>query len=145
MWTQRTRRVLVLEHRSRSPASFSPCSSAECRGYLLNNSRRAHAKGANPQGTSFDNEQLSPKGYLLIAQGNAILADQILSSFAQFANAGLDVYIFDYRGYGRSGGKRWLKAIVSDYREIIESLNSLEYSAHRFYAMSFGASLFLTR
>lgn len=92
---------------------------------------------------SFGNEQPSPKGYLLVAQGNAMLADQILSSFTEFANAGFDVYIFDYRGYGRSEGKRRLKAIVSDYSEIIEYLNSLQYPAHRFYAMSFGGIVVL--
>lgn len=92
---------------------------------------------------SFANEKPAAKGYLLIAQGNAMLADQILSSFTEFANAGLDVYIFDYRGYGRSEGKRRLKAIVSDYREIIEYLNSRQYPAHRFYGMSFGGIVVL--
>lgn len=100
------------------------------RGYVL----RAAAPAKGP---------VSPKGYLLVAQGNAMLADQILSNFAGFANSGLDVYIFDYRGYGRSEGKRRLKAIVSDYREIIEHLNSLQYPAQRFYGMSFGGVVVL--
>ncbi len=93
---------------------------------------------------SFDNQQPSPRGYLLVVQGNAMLADQILSSFTEFANAGFDVYVFDYRGYGRSEGKRRLKAIVSDYSEIIEYLNSLQYPAHRFYGMSFGGIVVLS-
>ncbi len=92
---------------------------------------------------SAGNEPVRPRGYLLVAQGNAMLADQILSSFAGFANNGLDVYIFDYRGYGRSEGKRRLKAIVSDYREIIEYLNSLQYPVRRFYGMSFGGIVVL--
>jgi alpha/beta superfamily hydrolase len=92
---------------------------------------------------SFGNNKVSPKGYLLVAQGNAMLADQILSNFSGFANSGLDVYIFDYRGYGRSEGKRRLKAIVSDYGEIIEHLNSLQYPAQRFYGMSFGGIVVL--
>lgn len=100
------------------------------RGYVL--------KAASPA-----NDPASPKGYLLVAQGNAMLADQILSSFAGFADSGLDVYIFDYRGYGRSAGKRRLKAIVNDYREIIEHLNSLQYPAQRFYGMSFGGIVVL--
>jgi alpha/beta superfamily hydrolase len=89
------------------------------------------------------NDPVSTKGYLLVVQGNATLADQILGNFAGFADSGLDVYIFDYRGYGRSEGKRRLKAIVSDYREIIEHLNSLQYPAQRFYGMSFGGIVVL--
>jgi alpha/beta superfamily hydrolase len=83
------------------------------------------------------------KGYLLVAQGNAMLADQILGSFMEFTQAGLDVYIFDYRGYGRSQGKRRLKAIVSDYREIIDYLDSRLYSARLFYGISFGGIVLL--
>jgi len=83
------------------------------------------------------------KGYLLVAQGNAMLADQILGSFMEFAQAGLDVYIFDYRGYGKSQGKRRLKAIVSDYREIIDHLDSRLYSARLFYGISFGGIVLL--
>lgn len=100
------------------------------RGYAL----KAASPGKDP---------VSPKGYLLVAQGNAMLADQILGNFVGFANSGLDVYIFDYRGYGRSEGKRRLKAIVSDYREIIEHLDSLQYPAQRFYGMSFGGIVVL--
>jgi alpha/beta superfamily hydrolase len=83
------------------------------------------------------------KGYLLVAQGNAMLADQIISSFKSFARMGYDVYIFDYRGYGRSDGKRRLKAIVSDYREIIAHLNGLSYPRHLYYGMSFGGIVLL--
>src|SRR5512144_487822 len=42
----------------------------------------------------------SPKGYLLVAQGNAMLADQLVADLQLFRDRGLDVYIFDYRGYG---------------------------------------------
>jgi len=83
------------------------------------------------------------KEYLLVAQGNAMLADQILSSFRGFSSAGVDVYIFDYRGYGRSEGKRRLKAMVNDYGEIIDLLNSRPYSSGHFYGMSFGGIVLL--
>lgn len=85
----------------------------------------------------------SAKGYLLVAQGNAMLADQILSSFTEFSDADYDVYVFDYRGYGRSEGKRRLKAILSDYGEIVGYLNTLPYAARRFYGMSFGGIVLL--
>lgn len=83
------------------------------------------------------------QAYLLVVQGNAMLADQILNNFTHFSNAGVDVYIFDYRGYGRSEGKRRLKAMVSDYMEIIDMLNSRPYSSRLFYAMSFGGIVLL--
>ena len=83
------------------------------------------------------------RGYLLVAQGNAMLADQIIGSFMEFSRAGFDVYIFDYRGYGRSQGKRRLKAILSDYREIIRHLDSRPYSTRLFYGMSFGGIVLL--
>jgi alpha/beta superfamily hydrolase len=61
----------------------------------------------------------------------------------EFSRAGFDVYIFDYRGYGRSQGKRRLKAILSDYREIIRHLDSRPYSTRLFYGMSFGGIVLL--
>ncbi len=85
----------------------------------------------------------APKGYLLVIQGNAILADQILSEFKNYSLAGYDVFIFDFRGYGRSEGKRRLKAIVSDYQEILTHLNALSPNTRLVYAMSIGGIIFL--
>jgi pimeloyl-ACP methyl ester carboxylesterase len=102
----------------------------QLRGYRLN------ATGSDGQGRA-------PKGYLLIMQGNAMLADRIIGEFAPFAAAGLDVYVYDFRGYGRSGGKRRLRAIVSDYEEIIAALNASGYGRHYVYAMSFGGIVLL--
>ncbi|MGR9037843.1 MAG: hypothetical protein ACU83O_14865, partial [Gammaproteobacteria bacterium] len=42
-------------------------------------------------------------GSVLVAQGNAMLADQLLSSLNLFAQAGIETYLFDYRGYWFSG------------------------------------------
>jgi hypothetical protein len=84
-----------------------------------------------------------PKGYLLVLQGNAMLADQILGEFSRYAKAGYEVYIYDYRGYGRSDGKRRLKAMVSDIREIILALDAQAYKEHLVYAMSLGGVMFL--
>ncbi len=84
-----------------------------------------------------------PKGYLLIIQGNAMLADQILPAFRSYAEAGYDVYLYDYRGYGRSEGKRRLKAIVNDYKAIITSLNAGPYEQKLVYAMSLGGIVLL--
>lgn len=80
----------------------------------------------------------NPRGYLLVAQGNATLADQIMGVLGFFRDSGLDVYVYDYRGYGLSEGKSRLKAIVSDYREIVAALNAQNYRRRYLYGMSMG-------
>jgi pimeloyl-ACP methyl ester carboxylesterase len=95
-------------------------------------------RGYKLKATGRDGQLSSPKGYLLIMQGNAILADQIIEAFTHISSAGFDVYVYDFRGYGRSGGKRRLKAIISDYVEILVALNSSGYEQRFVYAMSFG-------
>ncbi len=100
-------------------------------------------RGYRLRATGAEGQVSSPKGYLLVMQGNAILADQIIDEFTHFSSAGLDVYIYDFRGYGRSGGKRRLKAIISDYVEIIAALDASAYERKYVYAMSFGGIAFL--
>ena len=104
---------------------------------------RRTLRGYKLKAHSLEDRTAAAKGYLLIAQGNAMLADQIIGSFQDYASAGYDVYLFDYRGYGRSAGKRRLKAILSDYDEIIDHLDSLPYSRRLFYGMSFGGIVLL--
>jgi len=83
------------------------------------------------------------KGYLLVLQGNAILADQLIGEFVRYAKSGYDVYIYDYRGYGRSQGKRRLKALVNDAQEILTALNAKPYERRLVYAFSFGGIVLL--
>lgn len=80
---------------------------------------------------------VEPKGYLLTALGNAMIADQLIGELGEYADAGYDVYVFDYRGYGNSEGKRRLGAIIQDYREMVASLNQ-QYERTLLYGMSFG-------
>ena len=47
-----------------------------------------------------------PIASLLVVQGNAMLAQTLLSTFGSFSKSGFDVYLFDFRGYGMSGGNR---------------------------------------
>lgn len=82
-------------------------------------------------------------GTLLVAQGNAMLADQLLTSLTGFAEAGLDVYIFDYRGYGASEGRRRLQAIVGDYREMADALIASTGGKRLLYGISFGGVVML--
>lgn len=85
----------------------------------------------------------APVGYLLVAQGNAMLADQIVSELQYFRDLGVDVYLYDYRGYGLSGGKSRLAAMVADYREIVAALNARPYRRRLLYGMSLGGIILL--
>ncbi len=83
-------------------------------------------------------------GFVLFAQGNAMLADRLLGPLNALAGQGLDVYVFDYRGYGRSEGNRRLKAIVNDYREIFSALSAVNNSGRKsLYGISFGGLVLL--
>jgi len=83
------------------------------------------------------------KGYLLVAQGNAMLADHLVADLQFFRDLGMDVYLFDYRGYGLSQGKSRLAAIVADYEEIVADLNNKEYTQRLLYGISMGGVILL--
>ncbi len=84
------------------------------------------------------------KGFMLVAQGNATLAERLLAHLGGLARAGYDVWIYDYRGYGRSEGKRRLKAIVGDYRELYARLARDVPGERLLYGMSFGGIVLLS-
>jgi hypothetical protein len=77
-------------------------------------------------------------GFVLVAQGNAMLADQLLGEIAPLTTDGREVYIFDYRGYGASEGRPRLKAIVADYAQIAAALTASRGGPAGFYGISFG-------
>jgi alpha-beta hydrolase superfamily lysophospholipase len=85
----------------------------------------------------------NPKAYLLVAQGNAMIADRLIADLQVFRDDGADVYVFDYRGYGVSQGKSRLAAIVDDYAEIIGHLNTLGYGERLLYGISMGGVILL--
>ena len=82
------------------------------------------------------------KGYILMALGNAMISDQIISSLKEFSEKNYDVYVYDYRGYGNSEGKRRLNAIIEDYKEIVATLNS-SYERKLLYGISLGGAVIL--
>ena len=72
-----------------------------------------------------------------------MLADQLVADLQSFRDLGLDVYIYDYRGYGISQGKSRLAAIVADYRAIVAHLNGLGYPRQLLYGISLGGVILL--
>ncbi len=85
-----------------------------------------------------------PMGYLLVAQGTSMLAAEIFGSFKRFSDLGLDVYIYDFRGYGENSNiKTTFEGIISDYSVRLSELNKIEkYKQHYIYGISFGGVLF---
>lgn len=75
--------------------------------------------------------------YLLIIQGNGFPAGRLIQEFETFRDKGLDVYAFDFRGYKKSKGNRRIGAMLQDYSEILDWLNS-KYSKRIVYATSYG-------
>ena len=82
------------------------------------------------------------KGSILMALGNAMISDQIIARLKGFSEKGYDVYIYDYRGYGTSEGKRRINAMIEDYKEIIFYLNE-HYQTTALYGISLGAAIIL--
>jgi alpha/beta superfamily hydrolase len=85
----------------------------------------------------------APRSFMLFAQGNAMLADQVLDTLLTFASDGVDVFVYDYRGYGSSQGRPRLKAIVSDYEEIFATLKKNYDGRSYLYGVSFGGLVLL--
>jgi len=85
----------------------------------------------------------APKGFILVAQGNATLVERLINHLGALTDAGYDVYLYDYRGYGGSEGKRRLKAIASDYRELFAALSRSHTGERLLYGMSFGGIVLL--
>ena len=111
--------------------SFRTQDGRTLRGYKLGTSK------------SFSPQTEPARGFLLVLQGNAMLADQIIGEYRAYARLGYDVYIYDYRGYGRSEGKRRLSAIVHDIKQILTSLIEQGYEERLVYAMSLGGVFLL--
>ena len=85
-----------------------------------------------------------PNGYLLIAQGTSMLAAEIYERFREFRDLGLDVYLYDYRGYGESSDiETTLEGIISDYSIRVSELNKIPaYKEHYIFGISLGGVIF---
>lgn len=80
------------------------------------------------------------EGYILVALGNAMIADLMITTLERFSQRGYDVYIYDYRGYGDSQGKRRINAIIEDYKELVAHLNT-QYEKQLLYGISLGGAV----
>jgi alpha/beta superfamily hydrolase len=83
------------------------------------------------------------RGTVLVAQGNATLADHLLAELQGLARAGIESWVFDYRGYGASQGRARLQAIVGDYLELHRVVTEQAGAPPDLYGISFGGIVLL--
>jgi hypothetical protein len=83
-------------------------------------------------------------GYLLFIQGNGWTAEAALEMIQPLARTGLDVFVFDFRGYGCSEGEALVAHMFEDFGLLIERLDS-RYPAglHALYGISWGGVVLL--
>ncbi|GAB6280255.1 MAG: alpha/beta hydrolase [Thermovirga sp.] len=80
-----------------------------------------------------------PSGVLLFSHGNAGNISHRLESIRIFHDLGLDVFIYDYRGYGLSGGKPSEEGLYADGRAALGFLLEKGYAPED--VIIFGRSL----
>jgi predicted alpha/beta-fold hydrolase len=83
-----------------------------------------------------------PKGYILVAMGNAMVSDQMIKELKKISEKNYDVYVYDYRGYANSDGNRRINAIIQDHKEIALHLNK-SYDRKLLYGISLGGAITL--
>lgn len=99
-------------------------------------------KGYKYKAHKEDGLEIKPKGYVLMALGNAMISDQVIDDLSEFSLNGLDVYVYDYRGYGNSEGQRRINALIEDYKEIAHHLNK-SYDHRYLYGISLGGAIIM--
>ena len=67
------------------------------------------------------------RAFLLVALGNAMLSEQVVGVFHGLRSKDIDIYLMDYRGYGRSEGKTRLKALIHDYGKAFSDVSADGY------------------
>jgi alpha-beta hydrolase superfamily lysophospholipase len=96
--------------------------------------RRAQERGffSGPDGLSFYYEQdtvPSPRGAVLLLHGYAEHCGRYGSLVEVLLDAGFDVWRFDYRGHGRSGGRRGHVYRFEDYFDEIRMMRDRVFDA----------------
>lgn len=83
----------------------------------------------------------SAKGLILYFHGNAGNLERWGDIVSPFVDIGFDVMIMDYRGYGKSTGKRTYKSLLSDADRMYEfALNHVEEDQLILFGRSIGSS-----
>ena len=87
------------------------------------------------------------QGSVLFLHGNAENMSTHIASVAWLPGAGFDVFLFDYRGYGRSAGEPSLDGLQQDFRAALQTLLAMpEVDPERIvvFGQSLGGALAIT-
>jgi len=87
--------------------------------------------------------KVKPKQTLLFLHGNALNISSQVAAVFWLVDYGYDVYIFDYRGYGRSGGEVSLPGAINDIDAAIKFVSSNKRVNDKLilFGQSLGASM----
>ena len=83
------------------------------------------------------------KGLIFVAHGNAQNLSSHFISWVWLVQEGYELFIFDYRGYGRSSGKIDLDGSIEDTKAALDYLENMHKSAYFVCGQSLGASLLI--
>ncbi len=83
------------------------------------------------------------KGLLFVAHGNAQNLSSHFTSWVWLVESGYELFIFDYRGYGRSEGKAALKGSIEDTLSALSYLESRSTKEYFACGQSLGGTLLL--
>lgn len=79
------------------------------------------------------------RGYLLFVQGSGMLASRVVPRLQPFAELGLDVYAYDFRGYGCSTGTPLAADLFADAKALLAHLDGrYPGGVHALYGVSWG-------
>jgi alpha-beta hydrolase superfamily lysophospholipase len=87
--------------------------------------------------------EAGPKGTVLVAHGNAQNISAHFSLFDWLVRSGYEVFIFDYRGYGKSEGEPDLEGSVRDTRAALGYVLSKREGSITVIGQSLGAVLLM--
>ncbi len=83
------------------------------------------------------------KGLVFVAHGNAQNLSSHFTSWVWLIEEGYEVFIFDYRGYGRSKGEIELEGSIEDTRSALSYLESVYAKEYFACGQSIGGTLLL--
>lgn len=66
----------------------------------------------------------SPAGLIFVAHGNAQNLSSHFTSWVWLVEEGYELFIFDYRGYGKSGGESGLEGSIEDTKAALDYLQA---------------------
>jgi len=84
-----------------------------------------------------------PKGLIFLAHGNAQNLSSHFTSWVWLIEEGYELFIFDYRAYGKSEGKSELKGSIEDTRAALDHLETIYKEPYVACGQSLGGTLLL--